>query len=152
MPGSREMVALDIGSSPIIAFAAHGVVPSAAAGMTIEELSAYPLVFREDGSKTRQQVVEGAAKLGVRLSPAVVAEGREAVRAMVLSGAGIGFVSEAEYSHDDRLERIELTDLSIRMAEAVIHLTLRSDVRLIRSFMEFTRQFVTENPDDAGTL
>lgn len=142
VPSSREMTALDIGSSPIIAFAALGILPAGTKGMTIEELAKYPLVFREEGSKTRQQVVEAAAKLGVRLNPVVVAEGREAVRAVVLSGAGIGFVSEAEYSHDDRLQHINITDLDIRMSEAVIHLALRSDVRLIRSFMEFARQTV----------
>ena len=135
----KDIDALDLGSSPIIAFALKGLLGTHAARMTIAELGAHPLVFREPGSKTRQQILEGAAKSGVRLRPAIVAEGREAVREIVLSGGGVGFVSRAEYSRDDRLEEIEIADLDIRMSEAVVHLTQRRDVRLIRAFMEFAR-------------
>jgi len=136
MARPKDIDAFDLGSSPIIAFAARGTMPEPEKGMTLSQLSAYPLVFREVGSKTRAQIIEGAQKRGVKLKPAIVAEGREVVREIVISGAGVGFVSQAEYSHDDRLEQIAITDLDILMSESIVHLSQRRDVKLIRAFME----------------
>jgi len=135
----KDLNAFDLGSSPIIAFAAKGLLGRHAPRMRLMDLAAHPLVFREVGSKTRQQILDAAGKIGVRLRPAIVAEGREAVREIVLSGGGVGFVSSAEYSADARLEAVEIADLDIRMSESLVHLAQRRDVRLIRAFMEFAR-------------
>ena len=132
----NDLFAKDLGSSAIVAFAQKGMCRNAQSGMAIRTIADFPLIFREQGSKTRTQVVEAAKKQGVALHPAVVAEGREAVREMVLSGAGIGFVSEAEFGNDDRLEIIQITDLDVEMSESIVHLNARNDVRLIRAFMD----------------
>lgn len=136
-PQAREMVALNIGASPIIAFAHRDFLSEARSGMTLAELAQYPLVLREDGSKTRQHILDGARQSGVRIAPAFEVEGREAVRSIVLSGGGIGFVSEAEFGPDDRLAPIQILDLKARMPESIVHLSQRGDVRLIRTFMDF---------------
>ncbi|MBZ8119565.1 LysR family transcriptional regulator [Roseovarius sp. LXJ103] len=132
-PGA-DMLTRDLGTSPIVAFAAHSLALPAA--MTFAEIAAYPLVFREEGSKTRQEVERAAADAGLPLTPAIEATGREAVREVVAEGAGIGFVSRAEFGHDDRLAQIEITDSDLTMTETLICLRQRRDVRLIRSFME----------------
>lgn len=137
-PG-KDMEILNLGTSDIVAFAARGPLAAAYSTLALNDLAKLPLIFREPGSKTRQKLEEAAEARGVRLKPAIVAEGREAVREVVASGAGIGFVSRAEYGHDARLVEIRLSDLDITMSESLIHLTQRRDLRMIRAFIDFAR-------------
>ncbi|RKF16781.1 LysR family transcriptional regulator [Roseovarius spongiae] len=131
-----DMEIRDLGASPIIAFAARRCYPSLPETMTLAQLARYPLVFREAGSRTRYKLEEAAARQGVALEPAIEVEGREAVQAVVAAGAGVGFVSEAEFGHDSRLARIAVKGAEIAMSESLICLRQRSDVRIIRSFMD----------------
>ncbi|UWQ08069.1 LysR family transcriptional regulator [Aliiroseovarius crassostreae] len=138
-PG-QDITVHDLGASEIVAFAAHDLLLPSQEAVSLEDLAKYPLVFRESGSKTRQKLEEEALRQGVTLTPAIVAEGREAVREVVASGAGIGFVSLAEYVHDARFRKISLSGAQISMSESLVHLTQRSDVKVIRAFMEIARK------------
>ncbi len=55
---------------------------------------------------------------------------------MVASGAGIGFISEAELGHDGRLAAISFEDVDIGMSESLVTLAARRDVPLIRGFVK----------------
>lgn len=136
---SKEMDSLSLGGSDIIAFAARGLLLPSKTCLTMQELANLPLIFRESGSKTRQKLENAAARQAVTLQPAIVAEGREAVREVVASGGGIGFVSSAEYGHDDRLVRYELVGENLHMRETLVHLAQRRNVKAIRAFMEVAR-------------
>lgn len=138
-PG-RDMETLSLGDTPIVAFAAKGLFPKKKKSITLKELAEMPLIFRETGSKTRQKLEEEAARQGIDLTPAIEAEGRETVREVVASGAGVGFVSQAEFGHDERLVEIALTDTDMRMGESLVHLAQRREVKVIRAFMEFARK------------
>lgn len=138
-PG-KDITVFDLGSSEIVAFAAHGLLLASQESVSMKELAKLPLVFRENGSKTRQKLVEEAARQGFTLTPTIVAEGREAVREVVASGAGIGFVSQAEYVHDARFRKINLSGTQIPMSESLVHLSQRHDVKVIRAFMEIARK------------
>ncbi len=138
-PGS-DMETLNLGATKITAFAARGSSLARRTSLGLQDLTDLPLIFREQGSKTRQKLEEQAKDKGLTLTPAIVAEGREAVREVVASGAGIGFVSQAEFGHDDRLVQIDLTDADIEMSETLVHLAQRRDVKVIRAFMEFARK------------
>ncbi len=135
----REMQVLELGASPIVAFGARALVGEGAP-RPLAALLRYPLVLRERGSRTRAKLEAEAARLGLRLAPAIEAEGREAVREIVASGAGIGFVSQAEFGHDPRLVAIPISDCRMSMNESLIHLAARADLRVIRVFMEFARR------------
>ncbi|MCF6278469.1 MAG: LysR substrate-binding domain-containing protein [Anaerolineales bacterium] len=137
-PG-KDMRGITLGQSEIIAFAARDSGLVSDEGVMLAQLADLPLIFREAGSKTRQKLEEEAQRQGIALTPVIVAQGREAVREVVASGAGIGFVSRAEFGHDDRLIPIKLTDLDITMCESLIHLTQRREVKVIRAFMDFVR-------------
>ncbi|HAB38773.1 MAG TPA: LysR family transcriptional regulator [Rhodobacteraceae bacterium] len=139
VPQGKDMEILDLGSTEITAFAANDFPLNSKRSITIKDLSKLPLIFRESGSKTRQKLVDEAKKHGINLKPAIVAEGREAVREVVASGAGIGFVSQAEYGSDDRFTKLKLRDVNILMSESIVHLTQRGDVKVIRIFMDFAR-------------
>ena len=144
-PG-KDMDVLSLGSTEIMAFAAQDVLLASKPTFSLEELSDLPLIIREAGSKTRQKLDDEAKKLGITLKPAIVVEGREAIRELVASGAGIGFVSEAEYGHDDRLRQIKLKGVNLQMGESIISLSQRREVKIIRVFMEFVQRTLEENP------
>ena len=149
-PG-KDMEALTLGETEITAFAARKMALSNKKPLTLKDLTEMPLIFREVGSKTRQKLEDAARKQGLTLRPAIVAEGREAVREVVASGAGIGFVSQAEYGHDDRLKRIPLSDVDITMSEALVHLVQRRDVQVIRTFMDLARNALLEKEKRTGS-
>lgn len=139
-PG-RDMQAINLKNSQIIAFAAKNWLSHANEGLTndsltMAELANMPLIFREKGSKTRQLIENEALKQGIKLKPSIEADGREAVREIVASGAGIGFVNQAEFGHDHRLRQININNVDIEMSETLVYLKQRADVRLIRLFMK----------------
>lgn len=137
-PG-RDMDTVALGATDITGFAARGLLPAATRSLRLDQLAGWPLIFREAGSKTRQKLEAAARKQGVTLTPAIEAEGRETVRELVASGAGIGFVSRAEFGHDDRLQQIALAGVDISMSETIACLTQRRDVKVIRAFMRLAR-------------
>ncbi|MEE9336070.1 MAG: LysR substrate-binding domain-containing protein [Granulosicoccaceae bacterium] len=126
---------VELGSTPIIAIAAAGYLKKNS--ITFSELSDLPIVFREQGSKTRQLLEDEALRRKVKLNPIMEVEGREAMRDIVGSGAGIGLVSDAEFGHDDRLVKINIKDADLQMQESLIYLAQRGDLRIIRTFVEF---------------
>jgi len=135
-PGS-EFETVDLGSTPIIAFAAKGYLPHHVDLISLHELSGMQLVFREKGSKTRQKLEEEAVRQKIGLKPALEVEGREAMREVVASGSGVGFVSEAEFGNDNRLVKVPITGADLRMTETLVFMSARSDVRIIRTFTGF---------------
>lgn len=135
-PGN-DLEVLDLGATAIVAIAATGTVPNGKTTLSLAELSDMPLIFREPGSKTRQKIEAEAERQGVHLKPAIEVEGREAMREVVASGAGIGFVSIAEFGNDDRLVKIPIDGVNITMTESLVYMGQRREVRVIRAFMEF---------------
>ena len=79
------------------------------------------------------------AEAGVVLRPTIEAEGREAVREIVASAAGVGFVSAAEFGQDSRLVKIPIDAPGLLMDEALICLTERSGGKLVRAFLDIAR-------------
>jgi len=130
-----DMQVTRLGTSPIVAFAALSFFDTPPTATTLRDLATHPLIFREKGSKTRQELEAESLRQGITLRPAFEVEGREAVQEIVASGAGIGFVSEAEFGNDPRLLKLPLDCPQLTMSEALIHLKQRSDVRVIRAFM-----------------
>lgn len=126
---------VELGRSPIVAIAAHGLLPGEPTEIPFADLPRWPLVLREPGSRTRARLEAVAAEAGVRLKPVIEVEGREAMREVVASGAGLGFLSEAEFGHDQRLRKVALAGVDVGMSETLISLTARRDVPAIRAFM-----------------
>ncbi len=132
--------AVSLGTTPIVAFRVRTRGRGHTPPMSLHDLSREPLVLREPGSKTRQKLDEAAAIAGLQLTPAIEAEGREAVREIVASGAGIGFVSEAEFGQDTRLTKIPIIGPKMPMEETVCCLHQRRNVRVVRAFMSLAAE------------
>ncbi|WP_442583095.1 LysR substrate-binding domain-containing protein [Mesorhizobium sp. ASY16-5R] len=139
IPSSRDFDIVKLNATPIVAFAAIDNPVAHKKSLTFHELSNLPLVMRERGSKTRRKLEDGAAEAGVELKPMIEAEGREAVREIVAPGAGIGFVSAAEFGQDSRLVKIPIDAPGLLMDEALICLTERSGGKLVRAFLDIAR-------------
>lgn len=139
IPTGRDFEVVKLNSTPIVAFVSTGHPLAQAKSLSLHELSLLPLVMRERGSKTRAKLEDLAAKEGFEFKPAIEAEGREAVREIVASGAGVGFVSAAEFGQDTRLVQIPIAAPEMLMDEALICLKERSGGKLVRVFLEIAR-------------
>ncbi|TPI20900.1 MULTISPECIES: LysR substrate-binding domain-containing protein [unclassified Mesorhizobium] len=139
MPAGRDFEMLKLNSTPIIAFVSADHPLSGRKSLTLGQLAQEPLVTRERGSKTRKKLEDLATASNVELKPAIEAEGREAVREIVASGAGVGFVSAAEFGHDSRLVPITIDAPETLMDEALICLRERSGGKLVRAFLDMAR-------------
>jgi len=131
----KEFKMIYLGASPLIAFVAKVSEYEQVSLDTYADLLNFPLIMRETGSKTRQKLEDEALRVGVSLKPTIVIEGREAVREVVASGTGIGFVSLAEFSPDPRLKKIDLPEPSPMMEEVIVCLNDRKNQKVIRAFM-----------------
>lgn len=145
IPEGREFDILKLNSSPIIAFVAQDHALAGKKSITLAELTKQSLIMRERGSKTRQKLEAMSASQRVNLKPAIEAEGREAVREIVASGAGVGFVSAAEFGKDARLVPMTIDAPAMLMDEALICLHERSGGKLVRAFWEVARTVTTED-------
>ncbi len=141
IPGGRDFETVKLGSTPLIAFVSDGHALAARRSITLAELAEQTLVLRERGSKTRHSIEAAAAEGGLVLQAAIEAEGREAVREIVATGAGVGIVSAAEFGHDERLVPIDVSDCEALMDEALICLRERSGGKLIRAFFDVARNW-----------
>ena len=130
-----DLETIDLGRSPIVAIAAQGLIPGEPSALSFHDLGRWPLVIREQGSRTRAKLEAAAEDAGVVLTPTIEVEGREAMREVVASGAGLGFVSEAELGQDPRLRKFAIAWPGLTMAETVVSLRARRDVPVIRAFL-----------------
>ncbi|BBD40878.1 MULTISPECIES: LysR substrate-binding domain-containing protein [Aminobacter] len=143
IPTGRDFEIVKLNSTPIIAFVSTDHPLATAKSLSLHELSLLPLVMRERGSKTRAKLEDLASKEGYEFKPAIEAEGREAVREIVASGAGVGFVSAAEFGQDVRLVQIPIAAPEMLMDEALICLKERSGGKLVRVFLDIARSMAT---------
>ncbi|MGE0238504.1 MAG: LysR substrate-binding domain-containing protein [Parvibaculaceae bacterium] len=139
IPARREFDILILNSSPIIAFVAHGHPLADASKLSLAAIVQHPLVLRERGSKTRHKLETLAAAQGIALKPMIEAEGREAVREIVTSGVGVGFVSQAEFGRDERVRPILIDGPEMLMEEALVCLRERSEGKLVKAFWDIAR-------------
>jgi LysR family transcriptional regulator, low CO2-responsive transcriptional regulator len=129
-----------LNATPIVAFVALNHPLAGSTSLRLADLVTMPLVMRERGSKTRTKLEAAALAEGIFLPAAIEAEGREAVREIVASGVGVGFVSQAEFGQDARLVAIPIAGSdAMMMDEALICLRERKSGKLIRAFLEMAR-------------
>ncbi len=140
IPQNGLFDAVKLNSTPVIAFASINYPLGGKNQLSMHDLAELPLVVRERGSKTRKIIESMAQKEGVLLQATIEAEGREAVREIVAGGAGVGFVSDAEFGHDSRLIRLPIIASAEKMEEALVCLKERNKGKLINVFMTMASQ------------
>lgn len=145
IPQGREFETILLNATPITAFVAAGHPLATRKSLSFKDLTALPLVMRERGSKTRMKFEDEATARGFEFTPSIVAEGREAVREIVASGVGVGFVSVAEFGEDPRLVRIPLEgEENMVMEETLICLRERRGGKLVSAFLEIAQELAVQ--------
>jgi len=139
LPDARNHEVVKLDSSPIVAFAPVDSAYAQKTSVSMKQLANWPLVLRENGSRTRSQLEQQAATTGVVLTASIEAEGREAVRLIVSDGGGVGVVSEAEFGQHQGLAKIPIHDMQMTMNESIICLRERRHSKLIQGFMALAR-------------
>lgn len=136
-PAGRDYEVISLNSTPVVAFVAKRSAIAGYHKLSFPDMEKLTLVMREEGSKTRLKLLAAAARAGVTLTPGIEAEGREAVREIVASGVGVGFVSRAELGEDARLVAIPIEPHEdLNMQEALVCLKERRPGRLVRAFFD----------------
>ena len=151
-PQVRTLDWVPLDSAPLVAFVSADHPLAVEKSIHMSALSGQALVLREPGSRTRRKLEEAASTLGLTLDPAVVAEGREAVREIVAAGLGVGVVSAAEFTPDARLYALEITGAEgLQMDEALVCLRERRGGKLVRALFGLAEAQVAEEARPAGS-
>ncbi|NND92284.1 MAG: LysR family transcriptional regulator [Granulosicoccus sp.] len=140
LPTDNKHDVITLDSTPIIAFAPVGTAQGMRKSVSLKELCTWPLVMREQGSRTRAKLEEAVNAAGYLLSISIEAEGREAVRQIVAAGGGVGIVSEAEFTSSPELQKIRIRNVNLTMEEAIVCLRERRENKLISRFMQLARE------------
>lgn len=143
VPKDKKLDIVPLESTPLIAFTSKSANFYSRKFISLKELAALPLVIREKGSRTRAKLEEQADNLGIQLNMSIEAEGREAVRQIVVAGGGVGIVSDAEYVDEPEIHKISIRDKRLTMQEAIVCLHERSENKLINRFMSLARDKTT---------
>jgi len=135
VPDDNKLDIVPLESTPIIAFTSKSSDFASRKNVSLKELASWPLVMREQGSRTRAKLEEQALLSGIPLKISIEAEGREAVRQIVVDGGGVGVVSDAEFVEGPELRKISIRNKNLRMQEAIVCLRERNKNKLISRFM-----------------
>ncbi len=135
-PADDRLLRIPLRSDPLVAFVARDHPWAGRGSVSLRELSAQPLVMREEGSITRQLIEEEFRRLKITATVVMEAEGREAVCEAVAAGIGAGIISRPEFGEDPRLAVLDIEDCEKRMTESLLCLRERAGQRLIGAFWQ----------------
>ena len=107
--------------------------------VSLSAISGVPLILREQGSTTRRLLLEELQKRNLSPKSTIEVEGREAVIESVAQGLGVAVMSHGEIASDSRLRIFEFSDWPVKMEEWLLFLRSRSELHLIRSFLEMAK-------------
>ena len=131
-----DLQTLTLETSKIKAIASKKFFNEIPKSLSFQDLEQLPLVFRENGSHTRETLIAEALKQKKQLVPVIEVTGREGLHELVANGLGIGFVSQAEIGQDPRLAHIDIDAGHTEMTETLMYLTARKEVPVIRAFLK----------------
>ena len=131
-----DLQTLTLETSKIKAIASKKFFNKIPKSLSFQDLEQLPLIFRENGSHTRETLIAEALKQKKQLVPVIEVTGREGLHELVANGLGIGFVSQAEIGQDPRLAHIDIDAGHTEMTETLMYLTARKEVPLIRAFLK----------------
>ena len=131
-----DLQTVTLGTSKIKAIASKKFFNPIPETLSFKDLENLPLIFRENGSHTRETLISEALRQKKELSPVIEVTGREALHELVANGLGIGFVSHAEIGQDPRLINLDIDTGKAEMTETLMYLTARKEVPVIRAFLK----------------
>ncbi|MGC4999730.1 MULTISPECIES: LysR family transcriptional regulator [unclassified Streptomyces] len=113
-------------SEPIVAAVPHGHPLAEKDGVTLAELSAYPIVCLPAGTGIRATLDEASAALGVTPTIALQASAPGAVMNLAERGLGVAVLSESMTAQQEGLKTIAITDADVPAVLALISAPTKS--------------------------
>lgn len=86
----------------------------------LDEVVAYPLIFREAGSNTQRTLEAALAKGRHSVTPRLTLGSREAVREAVMRRLGVGFLFDREVGRDPRCAAVGIEGLERSHADTLV--------------------------------
>jgi aminoethylphosphonate catabolism LysR family transcriptional regulator len=108
--------------------------------LALAALDKIPMIRREAGSRTQEELDRACARAQVRPTCALQVSGREGLREAVAGGLGVGVIARGEIGADPRLHPIRLDGVDLALEEVVACAATRRDAPLIRAFLEVARE------------
>ena len=108
----------------------------------LDELSAAPLILREPGSATRALLADAFAAADLVPRVALELGSREAVRAAVLAGLGIGVVFARELVPDPRLQSLAIRGGDLGATVSLVCLAERRELRAVAAFFDVAHEVI----------
>ena len=103
------------------------------------------VIRREIGSETRRTFEEAIEHMGVSVQTVMEIGSREAMLATIAQGTGIGVASDEEFIGHPSLEKIQISNVDIRMSVHVVCLAERKEGPIIQSFLEVVDEIVARS-------
>ncbi len=110
----------------------------------IEDISSLPLILREKGSGTRKLIEYKFESLGISPNVIITLSSNEAIKYMIKSGIGIGFLSKLIYEEDEKNGSIivlNIKGLKIERNFFMIRKKERIMSNLEGEFLDFVRKW-----------
>ncbi|WP_025899482.1 LysR substrate-binding domain-containing protein [Sneathiella glossodoripedis] len=136
MEKDSRFTSLTLCEDPLVAFVSRTHPLAQRDSITLKELSKFPLIMREPGSRTRNHTEEEFSNARLPMNIVMEVQGREAVREAVAAEIGVGIVSEPEFGHDSRLKSLRLSDCKATMTESLVCLKEKRHLKTISAFYE----------------
>lgn len=127
---------LPFGRYPIVVFVPTGHRLAKRRSVRIADLRGERWIDREEGSTTRRALAAAMARAGVERETVMESNSRELIRDCVASGLGIAAVSEIEFVPGRDVRMLRISDASIHIEAHLVCLAERSELRLVRAFLE----------------
>ncbi len=104
--------------------------------VNLKQLAGTRVILREEGSTTRAVFEAAIAAAGMSLTDVFEIGSREAVRAAVVEGLGIGVVSEAELIRGDNIHVLPISGADLRVPEHLVCLAECAPQRTIKAVFD----------------
>ena len=133
-PALDSITAHELRRHPLVAVVSTESREARSRSLSFASLATLPVVLREQGSVTRQLLLDELARRGLKPGPSIEIEGREAVCEAVAQGLGVAVMSAAEVMADRRIAAVPIKDWPGYMEEWMLTLKARGNLHLIQAF------------------
>lgn len=140
VPIDNQLHALPFRRAPLVLVARRDHPLTKRRRVNLMDLSGQPLVLRERRSVTRDLFERAALRVGLTLNDVLEVESREAVRAAVVAGLGLGVVIASEHEPHRELVTLPLGSDTIEVTEYAVCLRGRRRLSNIRAFLDLAAQ------------
>jgi DNA-binding transcriptional LysR family regulator len=139
---AEQLIAEVVNYDEMVAIAGPSHPLTARAQLTTRDLTDYPFIGRERGSGTREVIEAALSAQQLELEPAMSLGSTEAIKRLVMQGAGFTIVSKLAVDRElaeRRLIALDVTDLSIRRAMHLVRLGGKRPTPASESFIRMLR-------------